>query len=325
MLESFAHPDEKTTEACQVRLDGQALIKNQKEQWLEKRALALLVRAFPDLHGDADEDPDAVLTHAGFRNGACNLNLPGARQAFVLRLVGLQLLIRRGMEVSQLFEAQQGEQRFPLYGHDSTEDHNTASWPNDLADAEVPGTAIKQTLSKQQQRTNKRLREPVPHDGDADKEPDFRRLCETLKEKHDQRTGCDFEQPPAKKHKSAQRPAQGGRKGSRFPHPLIENFSGGHITHPGVPPIAPDGTTERLNDPMATSCADNTIASCTSKMNLFMTFLTRHQLMLTRWNGSAPTMPTVTPTTLMFFCSFMPLRGFKSAGSIAGCCTAVKQ
>ena len=58
--------------------------------------------------------------------------------------------------------------------------------------------------------------------------------------------------------------------------------------------------TERLNNLLATSYADNTIASYTSKMNLFITFLTRHQLMLTRWNGSAPTMPTVTPTTLMF-------------------------
>ena len=76
---------------------------------------------------------------------------------------------------------------------------------------------------------------------------------------------------------------------------------------------------------MATSCADNTIASYTSKMNLFMTFLNRYQLMPTRWNGSAPTTPTVTPTTLMFFCSFMLMRGFKSAGSIAGYCTAVKQ
>jgi hypothetical protein len=86
MFESFAHPDEQTTEARQVRLDGQAQIKNQREQWLEKRAVTLLVRAFPDLHGDADEDPDAVLTHAGFRNGECNPNLPGARQAFILRL-----------------------------------------------------------------------------------------------------------------------------------------------------------------------------------------------------------------------------------------------
>ena len=76
---------------------------------------------------------------------------------------------------------------------------------------------------------------------------------------------------------------------------------------------------------MATSYADNTIASYTSKMNLFITFLARYQLMLTRWNGTAPTIPTVTAITLMFFCSFMLMRGFKSAGSIAGYCTAVTQ
>ena len=97
------------------------------------------------------------------------------------------------------------------------------------------------------------------------------------------------------------------------------------MTHPGIPPVAPDGITERANELLATSYADNTITSYTSKMTLFVTFLSRHQSMMTQWNGSAPTMPAVAPTTLMFFCGFMLMRGFKSAGSIAGYCTAVRQ
>ena len=60
-------------------------------------------------------------------------------------------------------------------------------------------------------------------------------------------------------------------------------------------------------------------------MTLFVTFLARYQLITTRWNGSHPAIPPVTPTTLMFFCSFMLMRGFKSAGSISGYCTAVRQ
>ena len=223
MFESFAHPDEQTTEARQVRLEGQAQIKNQREQWLEKRAVALLVRAFPDLYGDADEDPDAVLTHAGFRNGECNPNLPGARQAFILRLVGLQLLIRRGVEVSQLLETQQGEQRFPLYGYESVEDYNTGSWSHDLADAEPPGTVIKQTLSKEQQRNNKRLREPMVYNGDSEKGPDFRRLYEDLKDKYEQRTEFDINHHAAKKHKKDHRE-------SRPVHPNMPTHTPCHTT-----------------------------------------------------------------------------------------------
>ena len=102
LFESLAHPDETTTEARQVRLEDQALIKNQKEQWLEKRAAALLVRAFPAIYGNPAENQDATLTHAGFRAGSCHPSLTGARDAFIVRLVGLQLLIRRGIEIRTL-------------------------------------------------------------------------------------------------------------------------------------------------------------------------------------------------------------------------------
>ena len=60
-------------------------------------------------------------------------------------------------------------------------------------------------------------------------------------------------------------------------------------------------------------------------MVLFLTFLARYSLMVTEWNGANPTVPVVTPSTMMFFCMFMLMKGFTSAGSVAGYCTAVKQ
>lgn len=57
-------------------------------------------------------------------------------------------------------------------------------------------------------------------------------------------------------------------------------------------------------------------------MTVFITFLSRYSLMLQKWNGANPTVPEVTPTLMMFFCTFLLMRGLKSAGSIAGYCTA---
>ena len=45
------------------------------------------------------------------------------------------------------------------------------------------------------------------------------------------------------------------------PHPLIGNFNGDYVTHPGIPPVAPDGITERPNGLLAESCAVNTVKS----------------------------------------------------------------
>ena len=108
-------------------------------------------------------------------------------------------------------------------------------------------------------------------------------------------------------------------------HPLIGNFNGSYVTHPGIPPVAPDGITERLNALLSESYAINAIKSYNSKMMLFLTFLARCSLMVTEWNGANPTVPIVTPATMMFFCTFMLMKGFNSAGSVAGCCTASKQ
>ena len=106
---------------------------------------------------------------------------------------------------------------------------------------------------------------------------------------------------------------------------MIGNFNGSYVTYPGTPPVAPDGITERLNKLLAESYAVNTVNSYNSKMVLFLTFLARCSLMVTEWNGANPTVPVVTPSTMMFFCTFMLMKGFTSAGSVAGYCTAVKQ
>ena len=219
MLESFAHPDEKTTEARQVRLEGQSLVKNQREHWLEKRAVAVLVRAFPDIYR-ADEDPDGVLTHAGFRAGTCEPGLPGARNAFVLRFVALQLVIRRGMEIYELLDAQQGETRFPLFGYTVTS-YNETLWDAELTGAEPPGTATKQTLSKHQQRERKRQREPPVYDGDNGNQPDFKALYEAIKAKYEQRAHLDWPspaQPPAKRART--NPGK-----TRTPHPNMPSLA----------------------------------------------------------------------------------------------------
>ena len=76
---------------------------------------------------------------------------------------------------------------------------------------------------------------------------------------------------------------------------------------------------------LAESYAVNTVKSYSSKMKLFLVFLCRYSLMATEWNGASPTVPEITPTVMMFFCTFMMMRGFTSAGSIAGYCTAVSQ
>ena len=105
---------------------------------------------------------------------------------------------------------------------------------------------------------------------------------------------------------------------------MIGSFHGGVVTHPGIPPQAPDGITQRLNNLLQQSYAPSTISSYESKMTVFITFLARYSLMLQEWNGANPTVPDVTPTLLMFFCVFLLMRGLTSAGSIAGYCTAVK-
>lgn len=102
-------------------------------------------------------------------------------------------------------------------------------------------------------------------------------------------------------------------------------FDGDVITLPGIHPDCPDGITALVNTLLSESLATTTKSNYTSKMRLFIKFLMQYGLLLTSPQGAQPVIPTVTPTLLMFFCAFMVMRGFKSAGSIAGHCGAVRQ
>lgn len=75
---------------------------------------------------------------------------------------------------------------------------------------------------------------------------------------------------------------------------MIGSFNGDQAVHPGTPQIAGDGITQQLNDLLATSYADNTIASCSRKMTVFITFLARCSLMDHAWNRAKPVDPRST-------------------------------
>ena len=61
---------------------------------------------------------------------------------------------------------------------------------------------MKQTLSRQQQRDMKRQRDPPTYDGDTDNAPNYRALYNTLKERYDQRTANNDDEPRNKRLKT---------------------------------------------------------------------------------------------------------------------------
>ena len=181
--EALAAESEATNFHRQVEATGAALIKNQREQWLDDRAVSLLRRAFPSLYGDRDEDPDAILTHAGFRSGDCKPGQPGVRDAFVLRLICLQLVIRRGIEIRETMDEQSGEKRFPLIIY--TVQEWNAFRPEAHAPSErPPGAAVKQPLSHADQnsakKSRKRRRDPTGDVDRRDQAAETARLKEAL-------------------------------------------------------------------------------------------------------------------------------------------------
>jgi len=106
---------------------------------------------------------------------------------------------------------------------------------------------------------------------------------------------------------------------------MIGDFNGNYITQPGIDPEVPGGITADVNGLLAESYAVSTRTNYTSKMNKFIGFIAQYRLFETAWNGAAPTLPPITPILLMFFAAYLIREGFKSAGSITGYCSAVKQ
>jgi len=106
---------------------------------------------------------------------------------------------------------------------------------------------------------------------------------------------------------------------------MIGDFNGNYITHPGIDPEVPGGITADVNGLLAESYATSTRTNYTSKMNKFIGFVAQYRLFETTWNGAAVTLPSITPVLLMFFAAYLIRDSFKSAGSITGYCSAVKQ
>ena len=195
--ESLAAESELNTFQRQVEMTGTSHIKNQREQWLDSKAVSLLCRAFPTLCHD---DEDRI--HAGFRSGDCTPNQPGVRDAFVLRLVHLQFIIRRGIEIRETMDQQSGETRFPLVVHDveqwnqfRPEDHTPAAGP--------PGTVIKQPLSLKAQGSaktiRKRRRDPTDDIDLGSQAAEVARLKEALDA--EKQTVKDYERDSSRHHK----------------------------------------------------------------------------------------------------------------------------
>ena len=150
LTKRLGHDGETNTKDRQVVVDGYSKISQRtKEADLDALAISLLTRGFPEAATALSGNGDAILTYFGFRKASDN---DAARRAgFVERLVALQLIIRRGMEVrTDMNVAGTADDKFPLYLI-SVGDYNSCDWDATLATAEAPGTATKQTLDPAQQ------------------------------------------------------------------------------------------------------------------------------------------------------------------------------
>ena len=94
---------------------------------------------------------------------------------------------RRGIDIRELLDQQDGEPRFPLFAHSSVAACNATTWDADLHDAEVPGTSVK-NVPVSEQKTNKKAREttlPPHHDG-GDKDDTLSMLAALKEQMADQ-------------------------------------------------------------------------------------------------------------------------------------------
>ena len=142
LITSLSHPSEKPLHDRQVRVDGhQAITSVRTESTLDKIAAALL-RGFMRDQCDAKGD-DEILTRFGFRVLAVADN----KLKFIERLVALQLIIRRCLELHETA----GGDPLPTFGFDTPDAYNCADWNRLLSDSETPGTASPQKKTAAQQ------------------------------------------------------------------------------------------------------------------------------------------------------------------------------
>ena len=134
----LAGAGEDTTFDRQVKIDGRNRIsKDTTPKTLDSIAVDLI----KNLVGCADASPDEILTHMGFRTEHCADKL-----GFVDRLVDLQLVVRRAMEI----RAETGATA--LFGW-TPQNYNGHDWDGHLSstNAEAPGTATPQPVSLKDQ------------------------------------------------------------------------------------------------------------------------------------------------------------------------------
>ena len=157
----LAHENEMTTKDRQIQVEGyNKIAPRTTEAHLDTIAVDLLSRAFPETTAALAGGDDAILTYYGFRAAG---GAPATqRTAFVDRLVALQLIIRRGMEIRiDMGAANIPDDKFPLFAI-TIEAYNENDWDAILASAEPPGTTTKQPLDPEQQDAAAALRAGHP-------------------------------------------------------------------------------------------------------------------------------------------------------------------
>ena len=166
VFQRLAHENETTTARRQVAMHGCSKITNRTtERDLDAMAVDLIKRSFPASVIHLSSNDDEILTYFGFRSGPCMPDAHGARGAFVERIVALQLIVRRGVEVNKNVVDSNGTyntlDNFPLYIL-SVPAYNGFDWDAALGSVEPPGTAVHQTLPRAVQDRNADLRSGSP-------------------------------------------------------------------------------------------------------------------------------------------------------------------
>ena len=140
---SLSHPSEKTLYERQVRVEGYQIITSVRTESTLDKIAATLLRGFAhSLCADALND-DEVLTRFGFRAP----RVEDKKINFIERLIALQLIIRRCLELHEV----SGGEPLPLFGFRNPTDYNKADWDRLLSDSESPGTASPQKKTTTQQ------------------------------------------------------------------------------------------------------------------------------------------------------------------------------
>lgn len=142
-IASLAHPSETTLFDRQVRVEGFQLLTSQRTESTLDKIAATLLRGFLREQCESATGDDEILTRFGFRTA----KVSDDRLAFIERLIALQLVVRRCLEL----HAATSHGSIPLFGYASATAYNTTDWDALLSASEKPGTASPQKKTTTQQ------------------------------------------------------------------------------------------------------------------------------------------------------------------------------